>query len=200
MPDPVKKTVVKRKNRTTSVKNADGTTTKTRVRRDGSTKKVKTYKERKTRVDILGKVKTYTGKKTVASKVVKYRKDGSKKKVVTRPGDKSGTVVKTFNKQGRKTDSYNKKKRLKDIAVGGAKFGLAAAGAISSGAIVPIATAAGYSALAAGGVLTAKGVNNKLQKLRKAKPGKAIRKAGNWAMKGVRNKIQTGNRKGRSKR
>tara|TARA_R110000868_G_C10557448_1_gene736548 strand:- start:56 stop:610 length:555 start_codon:yes stop_codon:yes gene_type:complete len=184
MPDPVKKTVVKRKNRTTSVKNADGTTTKTRVRRDGSTKKVKTYK----------------GNKTVASKVVKFRKDGTKKKEVTRPGDKTGTVVKTFNKQGKKTTSYNKKKRLKEMAVGGAKFGLAAAGAISSGAIVPIATAAGYSALAAGGLVTAKGINNKLQKLRKAKPGKAIRKAGNWAMKGVRNKIQTGNRKGRSKR
>ena len=94
MPDPVKKTVVKRKNRTTSVKNADGTTTKTRVRRDGSTKKVKTYK----------------GNKTVASKVVKFRKDGTKKKVVTRPGDKTGTVVKTVNKQGKKTGSFNKKK------------------------------------------------------------------------------------------
>ena len=84
MPDPVKKTVVKRKNRVTSVKNADGTTTKTRVRRDGSTKKVKTYK----------------GNKTVASKVVKYRKDGSKKREVTRPGDKTGTVVSRTNKKG----------------------------------------------------------------------------------------------------
>ena len=184
MPDPVKKTVVKRKNRTTSVKNADGTTTKTRVRRDGSTKKVKTYK----------------GNKTVASKVVKFRKDGTKKREVTRPGDKTGTVVKTFNKQGRKTGSYNKKKALKRELVAAAKVGLTAVAAVSSGAIVPIATAAGYSALAAGGVLTAKGVNNKLQKLRKVKPGKAIRKAGNWVMRGVKNKIQTGNRKGRSKR
>ena len=191
MPDPVKKTVVKRKNRTTSVKNADGTTTKTRVRRDGSTKKVKTYK----------------GNKTVASKVVKYRKDGTKKKVVTRPGDKTGTRVQKYTKKGtpdaRPSQSYNKKTNLKKLGnslKGAAKVGLTAAAAVSSGAFVPIATAAGYSALAAGGVLTAKGVNNKLQKLKKAKPGKAIRKAGNWVMKGVKNKIQTGNRKGRSKR
>ena len=191
MPDPVKKTVVKRKNRTTSVKNADGTTTKTRVRRDGSTKKVKTYK----------------GNKTVASKVVKYRKDGTKKKVVTRPGDKTGTRVQKYTKKGtpdaRPSQSYNKKTNLKKLGnslKGAAKVGLTAAAAVSSGAFVPIATAAGYSALAAGGVLTAKGVNNKLQKLKKAKPGKAIRKAGNWVMRGVKNKIQTGNRKGRSKR
>lgn len=184
MPDPKKKVVVKRKNRVTAVKNADGTTTKTRVRRDGSTKKVKTYK----------------GNKKIASKVIKYRKDGSKKKVVTRPGDKSGTRVVKRNKAGRVTDSYNKKKRLKEMAVGGAKFGLAAAGAISSGAIVPIATAAGYSALAAGGLVTAKGINNKLQKLRKAKPLKSMQNAAKWIKKGVKNKIQTGNRKGITKK
>lgn len=184
MPDPVKKTVVKRKNRVTAVKNADGTTTKTRVRRDGSTKKVKTYK----------------GNKAIASKVVKYRKDGTKKKVVTRPGDKTGTVVKTFNKKGKKTTSYNKKKNLKEIAVGGAKIGLAAAGAISSGAIFPIAKAAGYAAVAGSGLVTAKGINNKLQKLRKSKPLKAMQNAGNWLKKGVKNKIQTGNRKGITKK
>ena len=184
MPDPVKKTVVKRKNRTTSVKNADGTTIKTRVRRDGSTKKVKTYK----------------GNKTVASKVVKFRKDGTKKKVVTRPGDKTGTVVKTFNKQGKKTGSYNKKKDLKSVVVGAAKLGLTGAALASSGLALPLAKGIVYSGSAILASGAAQGVNNKLQKLRKAKPGKAIRKAGNWVMKGVRNKIQTGNRKGRSKR
>ena len=200
MPDPVKKTVVKRKNRVTSLKNADGTTTKTRVRRDGSTKKVKTYKERKTRIEFLNKVKTYTGKKTVASKVVKYRKDGSKKKEVTRPGDKTGTVVKTFNKQGKKTGSYNKKKDLKSVVVGAAKLGLTGAALASSGLAIPLAKGIAYSGSAILASGAAQGVNNKLQKLRKAKPGKAIRKAGNWVMRGVKNKIQTGNRKGRSKR
>lgn len=180
MPDPVKKTVVKRKNRTTSVKNADGTTTKTRVRRDGSTKKVKTYK----------------GNKTVASKVVKFRKDGTKKKEVTRPGDKTGTVVKTFNKKGRQSGSYNKKKNLKNnisaLGVIG-KAGLITGAAVATGVAIPAIS----GALTIGSGLVAKDV---IKGLKKVKPGKAIRKAGNWAMKGVRNKIQTGNRKGRSKR
>lgn len=184
MIDPEKKTVVKRKDRVTSVKNTDGTTTKTRVRRDGSTKKVKTY----------------TGNKTVASKVVKFRKDGTKRKVVTRPGDKTGTVVKTFNKQGKETGSYNKKKDLKSIAVGAAKLGLAGAGLVSSGLAGPLVKGLLYGSAAGAGIKTAEGVNNQLQKLRKVNPGKAISKAGNWAMRGVRNKIQTGNRKGRSKR
>tara|TARA_R110000765_G_C18676472_1_gene578792 strand:+ start:119 stop:670 length:552 start_codon:yes stop_codon:yes gene_type:complete len=183
MPDP-KKVKVKRRNRVTSVKNADGTITKTRVRRDGSTKKIKTYK----------------GNKTVASKVVKYRKDGSEKKTVTRPGDKSGTRVVKTNKSGRVTDSYNKKKRLKNTLVDAAKFGLTAAATISSGAIVPIAKAAAYSALGVGGLITAKGVNNKLQKLRKVKPLKSMQNAAKWIGRGVKNKIQTGNRKGRTKR
>ena len=183
MPDPVKKTVVKRKNRTTSVKNADGTTTKTRVRRDGSTKKVKTYK----------------GNKTVASKVVKYRKDGSKKREVTRPGDKTGTVVSRTNKKG-ETRTYNKKKRLKDnirasvsnLGVVG-KAGLLTGAAVATGLAIPAIS----GAITIGAGLVAKDV---VKGIKKVKPVKAIRKAGNLVMKGVKNKIQTGNRKGRSKR
>ena len=184
MPDPVKKTVVKRKNRVTAVKNADGTTTKTRVRRDGTTKKVKTYK----------------GKKTVASKVVKYRKDGSKKKVVTRPGDKTGTVVKTFNKKGKKTGSYNKKKNLKDNIKGlgvAAKAVLTTGALASAGALVPaVQLLGGATATSAAGLL-GRGAVNKLKKL---KPKKAMQNAANWIGKGVKNKIQTGNRKGRTKK
>ncbi len=184
MPDPKKKVVVKRKNRVTAVKNADGTTTKTRVRRDGSTKKVKTYK----------------GNKAIASKVVKYRKDGSKKKVVTRPGDKSGTRVVKRNKAGRVTASYNKKKELKSVVVGAAKLGLTGAALASSGLAIPLAKGIVYGsgAMLAGGA--ASSVNKGLQKLRKAKPLKAMQNAGNWLKKGVKNKIQTGNRKGITKK
>lgn len=195
MPDPVKKTVVKRKNRVTSVKNADGTTTKTRVRRDGSTKKVKTYK----------------GNKTVASKVVKYRKDGTKKKVVTRPGDKTGTRVQKYTKKGtpdaRPSQSYNKKTNLKKVGnslkeVG--KGALMIGAAASTGLLAPAVQLVGAGMAIGTGGFAAKGVANTVKSginaLKKAKPGKAVRKAGNWAMKGVRNKIQTGNRKGRSKR
>ena len=184
MPDPKKKVVVKRKNRVTAVKNADGTTTKTRVRRDGSTKKVKTYK----------------GNKKIASKVVKYRKDGSKKKVVTRPGDKSGTVVTKRNKAGRVTSSYNKKKELKSAVVGAAKLGLTGAALASSGLAIPLAKGLVYGGSALLGTAAAQGVNNKLQKLRKSKPLKAMQNAGNWLKKGVKNKIQTGNRKGITKK
>jgi len=98
-----KKTKVKRKNRVTAVKNADGTTTKTRVRRDGSVKKVKTYK----------------GNKTAASKTVKYRKDGTKKRSLTRPGDKTGTIVRDFDKKGdRSGKPRNRKKVIKKTAKG----------------------------------------------------------------------------------
>ena len=172
MPDPVKKTVVKRKNRVTSVKNADGTTTKTRVRRDGSTKKVKTYK----------------GKKTVASKVVKYRKDGTKKRSLTRPGDKTGTIVRDFDKKGDQSGrARNRKKVIKKTAKGiGVAVARTAGTVAAMSALSPIMPA--IMGASAAGILS------------KTKPGKAVRKAGNWAMKGVRNKIQTGNRKGRSKR
>ena len=184
MPDPVKKTVVKRKNRVTAVKNADGTTTKTRVRRDGTTKKVKTYK----------------GKKTVASKVVKYRKDGSKKKVVTRPGDKTGTVVKTFNKKGKTTGSYNKKKNLKKnirSLVAGGKAVLTAGALASAGALIPAAQLASGAILTGTAAEIGKGAVNKLKKL---KPKKAMQNAANWIKKGVKNKIQTGKRKGITKK
>lgn len=183
MPDPKKKKVVKRKNRVTAVKNADGTTTKTRVRRDGSVKKVKTYK----------------GKKTVASKVVKYRKDGSKKKTVTRPGDKSGTVVTKANKKG-KTTTYNKKKRLKSNLKDAGKLagiGAGIAAASASGAIVPIVTGmAGKAAFD-----TAKYyATDSRGKLKKVRPLKSMQNAANWIKKGVKNKIQTGNRKGKTKK
>jgi len=184
MPDPVKKTVVKRKNRVTAVKNADGTTTKTRVRRDGTTKKVKTYE----------------GKKTVASKVVKYRKDGSKKKVVRRPGDKTGTVVKTFNKKGERTGSYNKKKNLKKNIEGLKATGKAVltAGALASaGALIPAAQLVGGAAITGTAALIGRGAVNKLKKL---KPKKAMQNAANWIKKGVKNKIQTGKRKGITKK
>lgn len=183
MPDPKKKKVVKRKNRVTAVKNADGTTTKTRVRRDGSVKKVKTYK----------------GKKTVASKVVKYRKDGTKKKTVTRPGDKSGTVVSKTNKKG-KTTTYNKKKRLKqDLQttgkLAGIGAGIAAAGA--SGALVPIVT--GMAAKAGFDAVRHYATDDR-GKLKKVRPLKSMQNAANWIKKGVKNKIQTGNRKGKTKK
>jgi hypothetical protein len=184
MPDPKKKKVVKRKNRVTAVKNADGTTTKTRVRRDGSVKKVKTYK----------------GKKTVASKVVKYRKDGSVKKTLTRPGDKSGTIVTKKNKKGQVTAKYNRKKRIKDTATTLAKVGLGTAATISSGAIVPIGKAAAYGGTAILAGAAASEVNRKLQKLRKVKPIKSMQNAANWMKKGIKNKIQTGNRKGKTKK
>ena len=168
MPDP-KKVKVKRRNRVTSVKNADGTITKTRVRRDGSTKKIKTYK----------------GNKTVASKVVKYRKDGSEKKVVTRPGDKSGTIVTKTNKKG-KTTTYNKKKRLKRNL----KTAAYAAGTV--GAVATVA-GAGLALPALKGMFAAPAIDI----LKKARPIKAMQNAAKWIGKGVKNKIQTGNRKGR---
>lgn len=183
MSDPKKKKVVKRKNRVTAVKNTDGTTTKTRVRRDGSVKKVKTYKDNK----------------TVASNVVKYRKDGTKKKTVTRPGNKSGTVVSKTNKKG-KTTTYNKKKRLKrNLQTAGKLAGIGAgiAGASATGAIVPIVT--GMAAKA--GIDTVRHyATDSRGKLKKLKPLKSMQNAANWIKKGVKNKIQTGNRKGRTKK
>jgi len=177
MPDPVKKTVVKRKNRVTAVKNADGTTTKTRVRRDGTTKKVKTYK----------------GNKTVASKTVKYRKDGTKKKSLTRPGDKTGTIVRRFDKDGKKTGyaPTNRKKVIKKTIKGAAVTAARGAGTLA------VMTAAPALSMAAIGGTLAYQVG---KELKKAKPIKAMQNAAKWIGKGVKNKIQTGNRKGRTKK
>jgi hypothetical protein len=176
MPDPVKKTVVKRKNRVTAVKNADGTTTKTRVRRDGTTKKVKTYK----------------GKKTVASKVVKYRKDGSKKRSLTRPGDKTGTIVRDFNSKGKQSGpARNRKKVVKKTVKG-----IAVAAARTAGSVAAMSALSPIMPAIAG--VTAAGIA--ANELKKARPIKAMQNAAKWIKKGVKNKIQTGNRKGITKK
>ena len=155
-----------------SVTNADGSITKTRTRRDGSVKSVKTY----------------TGDKLIADKVVKYRKGGTKKKEVVRPGDKSGAQVTKFGKKGEVTGSYNKKERAKKIVTGAAKVGLTGA-AIAANPGVGLALAkgaVGYGKYVTGalGVQAAGGIRDK------------ITKAGKWAKKGVKNVIQTGKRKG----
>jgi|TARA_R110000823_G_scaffold209239_1_gene339477 hypothetical protein len=153
----------------TATTNEDGTTTKTRTRRDGSVKSVKTYKEGK----------------TLATDVTKYRKDGSKKKTKHRPGDKSGTVVETFNKKGKSTNKHNRKEALKRNLVTAGKTALVG-GTIAAN--LPLAAGIGAgAAVVGGGALALEGAGRVRD---------SINKAGKWIKKGVVNKIRTGNRKG----
>ena len=112
----------------TAVKNEDGTVTKTRTRRDGSVKSVKTFEEGK----------------TLATNVTKYR-----------PGDKSGTIVETFDKKGKSTGKRNRKETLKRNLVTAGKATLIG-GAIAANA--PLAATIGAAgAVATGGALALQG-------------------------------------------
>lgn len=195
---------LKRKDRVTAVKNPDGTITKTRKRRGGSVKSVKTYEKGKMR----------------ASKKDKYRKDGSLRKSVRGKG--KDAVIKKYDKHGKKVDQYRRGTRRKEnLDVLGGTIGLTKAMATFPQATIALTGAALAESTLAGidRELTKKRpklkkkiqnvkskVKSKVKKVksnvkkRVKKTVSKIKSTPKRIKKGIINKRQTGNRRGRTKK
>jgi len=188
---------LKRKDRVTAVKNADGTITKTRKRRGGSVKSVKTYEKGKMR----------------ASEKDKYRKDGSLRKSVRGKG--KDAQIKKYTKDGEKWDEYRRgtrrKKNWKETlqGVGGTAAITKAMATFPQATIALTGAALAQSTLA--GIdreLTKKRpkLKKKIQKVksnvkkRVKKTVSKIKSTPKRIKKGIINKRQTGNRRGRTKK
>tara|TARA_R100000700_G_scaffold7584_1_gene11272 strand:- start:429 stop:1055 length:627 start_codon:yes stop_codon:yes gene_type:complete len=190
---------LKRKDRVTAVKNPDGTITKTRKRRGGSVKSVKTYEKGKMR----------------ASEKDKYRKDGSLRKSVRGKGNKA--VIRKYDKHGEKVDIYRRGTRRKEnLDVLGGIAGTSAAMATFPQATIALTGAALAESTLAGidrelkkkRPKLKKKIQNVKSKVKKVKSNvkkrvkktvSKIKSTPKRIKKGIINKRQTGNRRGKTK-